>query len=223
MGDFINCTFLYFMFSSSNMSTILFSFLFLHMSFYFSSDDKQTYRLSETQTNSLTLVILDTAEIDVFYYRNPFDKIENPKKVYFYWDSVQLENGITGFGKITFDPLQEYNNRFFGEWHWYYTGGVLMAKGTYAIGAYVFCSADGPHPKSYSYPTGKWFLFHQNGKSMTTGEFEKELIDVHTNCGADKMIQARFNLVSSLLDEHGSVVRNNPNFSKVLSVITQWK
>ncbi len=166
---------------------------------------------------------LDSADVDVLFFTNRFNQLKTPKTLYFVRDTIKFSKGVFAVGNIILDPFLEFNQLLFGSWQWFYSNGVLMAKGDYRLIAYVSCSAGGPLVRAYNMPTGQWYLFHSNAKPLIFGDFEFEKYEIKTSCGLDTFVKSKFVEKSYCLDEEGNVVRSDKQLSVILSLIQEFR
>lgn len=103
----------------------------------------------------------------------------------------------------------ECERRKLGEWIFYYPSGKIYFKGSYSIGAFTECQAGGPLLIGYSFKTGAWKYWYDNGILMAEGIYQPQQIEKKTNCGLDKINVSNVTPNLKLFDNSGMKVNND--------------
>lgn len=103
--------------------------------------------------------------------------------------TVFFESGkINAVGKlaVTNDSLLSHVKT--GFWREYSESGNLKSEGNYRISSYLNCGVAGPFREYYSYKSGKWKYYNEQGELVYEVEFEPTIQNVKTNCeGGDSL------------------------------------
>ncbi|MDP4262642.1 MAG: hypothetical protein Q8941_08935 [Bacteroidota bacterium] len=92
------------------------------------------------------------------------------------------------------------------EWTIYYKKGNIKAKGRYQYSNYQDCCYAGPCTIPYTYKTGKWTYWYENGQKMREGIYTKDTLIVENSCG-ERVMRFSGEMGSSwkFWDEHGRI------------------
>ena len=128
---------------------------------------------------------LDSSTVRISFFKNSFKRIDSLKQFYIHLDTVVYNDGYYAVGQSILDPFMEFNGQQIGEWRCFYPTGKMYSKGHFSIGAFTECQAGGPMTNGYSFKTGQWNYWHQNGTIITTGIYRPITNIIKNSCGTD--------------------------------------
>jgi len=151
---------------------------------------------------------LDSVQTPIIFFKDYFHRIDSVKQFYIHVDTVKYRDSSFAVGQIILDPFMEFERRKFGDWTFYYQSGKIYSKGSYSIGAFTECQAGGPSLVGYSFKTGVWKYWHDNGILMAEGVYQPTQVEAKTNCGSDTINVSKVTRNWKLFDYSGMKVNN---------------
>jgi hypothetical protein len=151
---------------------------------------------------------LDSLKTHIKFFKDYFNRIDSVKQFYVYTDTVKYSDSSFAIGQIILDSFMEFERGKLGEWTFYYPSGKVYSKGSYSIGVYTECQVAGPVLIGYSFKTGAWKYWYDNGVLMAEGIYEPTQVEKETNCSIDAKNISKATSKWNLFDNTGIKINN---------------